>query len=44
VADLSLRAALEKTAPEVVPIGDCAKPRNILNAVWEGFHTARVLE
>jgi 2-enoate reductase len=44
VADLSLRDALEKTVPEVIAIGDCAKPRNILNAIWEGFHTARVLE
>jgi 2-enoate reductase len=44
VADLSLRDTLEKTVPEVVAIGDCARPRNILNAIWEGFHTARVLE
>jgi hypothetical protein len=29
--------------PEVVAIGDCAEPRNILGAIWEGFHAARVL-
>ena len=39
----SLRVALEGTVPEVVTIGDCSKPRNILGAIWEGFHAARVL-
>lgn len=42
--DLSLRDALEEHVPEVVAIGDCSKPRNIDEAIWEGFHAARVLE
>jgi 2-enoate reductase len=41
--DLSLRDALEETVPEVVAIGDCVKPRHILDAIWEGFHAARVI-
>jgi 2-enoate reductase len=42
-ADLTLRDALEGRVPEVVAIGDCSDPRNILGAIWEGFHAARVL-
>jgi 2-enoate reductase len=42
-ADLTLRDALEGRVPEVVAIGDCSEPRNILGAIWEGFHAARVL-
>ncbi|MFI5396529.1 MAG: FAD-dependent oxidoreductase [Candidatus Binatia bacterium] len=42
--DLTLRDALEEHTPEIVTIGDCAKPRNILNAIWDGFHAARVIE
>ena len=42
--DSSLRDALEATVSDVVAIGDCAKPRNILDAIWEGFHAARVLQ
>jgi 2-enoate reductase len=42
--DLTLRDALEEHAPEIVTIGDCVKPRNILNAIWDGFHAARVIE
>jgi len=41
--DLGLRDALEGTVPVVVAIGDCSEPRNILGAIWEGFHAARVL-
>jgi 2-enoate reductase len=41
--DATLREALEDEVPELFAIGDCARPRNILNAIWEGFHTARVL-
>jgi hypothetical protein len=43
-ADLSLRDALEDKVPEVVTIGDCTKSRNILSAIWDGFHAARVIE
>jgi 2-enoate reductase len=42
--DLSLRDTLEETVPEVVAIGDCVKPRHILDAIWEGFHAARVID
>jgi len=42
-ADPTLRDALEGKVPEVVAIGDCSQPRNILGAIWEGFHAARVL-
>jgi len=42
--DLSLRDALEAAGLEVRTIGDCNRPRNIDEAIWEGFHTARVLE
>jgi 2-enoate reductase len=41
--DPSLRDQLEDSVPEVFAIGDCAKPRNILGAIWEGFHAARVI-
>jgi len=43
-ADLSVRDVLEDAAPEVVTVGDCTKARNFLNAIWEGFHAARVIE
>ena len=43
LADTTLRDALEGKVPEVVAIGDCSKPRNIMGAIWEGFHAARVL-
>jgi 2-enoate reductase len=42
-ADPTLRDALEGKVPEVIAIGDCSAPRNILGAIWEGFHAARVL-
>lgn len=28
---------------ELFAIGDCVKPRKILNAIWEGFHTSRLI-
>jgi len=43
-ADPALRDTLEETGPEVVAIGDCCKPRNVLDAIWEGFHAARVIQ
>jgi len=42
-ANLALRDTLEEQGREVVAIGDCTKPRNIDDAIWEGFHAARVL-
>ncbi len=43
-ADTDLRDALEGVVPEVVVLGDCSRPRNIGDAIWEGYHAARVLE
>lgn len=42
--DLSLRDALEDHVPSVVAVGDCVRPRNIDDAIAEGFHAARVME
>lgn len=42
--ELSLRDALEPHVPEVIAVGDCVRPRNIDDAILEGFHAARVLE
>jgi len=41
--DLTLRDALEGKVKEIVTVGDCSEPRNILGAIWDGFHAARVL-
>jgi 2-enoate reductase len=41
--DNSLAQALEGRGLEVHTIGDAASPRNIMEAVWEGFHAARLL-
>ncbi len=42
--DGTLRDALEEELPEVAAIGDCARPRTIAEAIWDGFHAARVIE
>lgn len=34
---------LRDCVPEVYPIGDCKAPRNVMNAVWEGYRTALVI-
>lgn len=41
--DPALRDALEDHVPDVVAVGDCVRPRNIDDAISEGFHAARVL-
>ena len=28
---------------EVYPIGDCVAPRNVMNAIWEGYRIARII-
>jgi len=28
---------------EVIAIGDCIKPRRIVNTIWEGFHILRLI-
>jgi 2-enoate reductase len=39
----ALAEILRDKVPEVYPIGDCVKPRIVLNAIWEGYRTARVI-
>ncbi len=34
---------LEGNVPHLSMIGDCAQPGNVLNAVWGGFHAARII-
>jgi 2-enoate reductase len=38
-----LRENLKGRVPELFAIGDCVQPRNILNAMWEGFHASRLI-
>lgn len=38
-----LLAALKDKIPEVYAIGDCVEPRKVINAIWEGFRTARLV-
>jgi 2-enoate reductase len=41
--DPTLRDRLEGKVPELFTIGDCAEPRNIQAAIWDGFHAARII-
>jgi 2-enoate reductase len=34
---------LEDTVPEVYAIGDCVKPRGLMDAIWEGYRAARLI-
>jgi 2-enoate reductase len=43
-SDKSLEEALEGIIPKVITIGDNVKPGKIIDAVHQGFHTARLLE
>ncbi|MFH1087193.1 MAG: FAD-dependent oxidoreductase, partial [Chloroflexota bacterium] len=38
-----LRDELKSGPFEVFSVGDCVKPRRIMNAIWEGFQTSRLL-
>jgi len=38
-----LAEILGDKVPEVYPIGDCVRPRVVLNAIWEGYRTARLI-
>ena len=38
-----LLEALKDKVPEVYAIGDCVEPRKVLNAIEEGFRTARLI-
>ena len=37
-----LVATLKDKVSEMYAIGDCVKPRRVINAVWEGFRLARI--
>ena len=39
----ALYESLVKKLPEVHRLGDCVKPRRVMEAIWEGFRTARLL-
>ncbi len=41
--DGKLSEALADKVPEIYTIGDCVEPRKVINAIWEGFHTARLI-
>ena len=34
---------LDDGGPEVFVIGDCAAPRKVINAIWEGYRKARLI-
>jgi 2-enoate reductase len=34
---------LDGKVPEVYAIGDCASPRHVMQAIWEGYRTARLV-
>jgi 2-enoate reductase len=38
-----LLEALQDKLPEVYSIGDCVESRQVMSAMWEGFHTARLI-
>lgn len=42
-SESSLREHLEGGVPELFAVGDCVQPRNILYAMWEGFHASRLI-
>jgi 2-enoate reductase len=39
----TLRDELVGRVPELFAIGDCVEPRKIIDAIWEGFHTSRLI-
>ncbi len=44
VADPSLRNAAESRVASCKAVGDCVKPGKFINAIWGGFHAARVIK
>ena len=38
-----LSGALKNKVPEVYAIGDCIEPGKVINAIWGGFRTARLI-
>ena len=35
--------SLRQDATEIYMIGDCKKPRKIMDAIWEGYHIGRAM-
>lgn len=42
-ASAGLVTCLGDSVCEVYPIGDCVAPRNVMNAIWEGYRIARIV-
>ncbi len=38
-----LLETLKGKVTEIYAIGDCVEPRKVINAIWEGFYTARLI-
>jgi len=41
--DRRLLDMIEDKVPKAYAIGDCVQPRKVINAIWEGFRTARLI-
>ena len=41
--DRALLESLKDTVPEIYAIGDCVEPRKVINAIWDGFRSARLV-
>jgi 2-enoate reductase len=42
-SNVALQNALNNKISDVRVIGDCVEPRRVMNAIWEGFRTARLI-
>jgi len=42
-AETNLLDSLRQAGREVIAIGDCVRPRKIIDAIWEGYRRARVI-
>lgn len=42
-AESALHDSLEEEVAELYAVGDCVKPRSIIDAIWEAFHTSRLI-
>ncbi|MFC2039449.1 FAD-dependent oxidoreductase [Chloroflexota bacterium] len=39
----TIRGALEGKVRQLFAVGDCVRPRRMLDAIWEGFHAGRLI-
>lgn len=42
-AESALYDSLKDRLPEVYRVGDCVRPRRVMEAIWEGYRTARLI-